>query len=569
MCIFVAEINAFVLHMNPRHKFKPQISALCLLLLAVLFVACEADKVPFNLPPTLTVSEATNIYRKGATISGTYTKANENVGVETFGLLYATNSLLGDADTIYATPTEISAGSYTATLSGLNPSTTYYYATFATSGSSIAKSDISHFTTSANSAPRLGDLVISELTASSCVLSTYVLDDGGSALTLRGFLYKKAPTDVSQLTIQDNQINVSDDSEAFTATLSGLEENTRYAVCAYAVSAEGVGYSKIEYVTTTIMYIPVLSAVSAQLTDVAGSLRVTAGVVSSAIVITERGFVYSTETETPNIENNNKVVAVGNDASFTATLTDLPSDVPVYIRAYAKTSDGIGYSETYTYNASQMMIDTGVSVISAYQTEVANTFYVSASVTAAGSYTVIERGFTYSSDTQEPTPEQHNHIVATGSNTTFTGVIIDLVQDRPNYIRAYVRTSAGYSYGETFVYNQTEWPILTTAEATNIWENTAKLNAAMDMRSSSIIECGFLWSQNNTTPSLSDRKQTTTVSSTLGTFVDGLSPNTSYYYRPFACHAKGITYGAVSSFTTTSDTDNVQRDTYGDDTEIE
>lgn len=250
MCIFVAEINAFVLHMNPRHKFKPQISALCLLLLAVLFVACEADTLPFNLPPTLTVSEATNIYRKGATISGTYTKANENVGVETFGLLYATNSLLGDADTIFATPTEIATGSYTATLSGLTPSTTYYYATFATSGSSIAKSDISHFTTSANSAPRLGDLVISGLTASSCVLSTTVLDDGGSALTLRGFLYKKAPTDVSQLTIQDLQLNVADNSETFTAPLDGLEENTRYAVCAYAVSAAGICYGELKYVTT-------------------------------------------------------------------------------------------------------------------------------------------------------------------------------------------------------------------------------------------------------------------------------------------------------------------------------
>lgn len=672
MCIFVAEINAFVLHMNPRHKFKPQISALCLLLLAVLFVACEADTVPFNIPPTLTVSEATNIYRKGATISGTYTKANDKVGVETFGLLYATNSLLGDADTIFATSAEITAGSYTATLSGLNPSTTYYYATFATSGSSIAKSDISHFTTKANSAPQLGELQISNVTASSCVLSTSVLDDGGSALTLRGFLYKKAPTNVSQLTIQDNQVNVSDDSEEFTATLSSLEENTRYAVCAYAVSAEGVGYSNMEYVTTTVMYIPILSAVSAQLTDVAGSLRVTAGVTSSAMAITERGFVYSTETETPNIENNNKVVAVGNDASFTATLTDLPSDVPVYIRAYAKTSDGIGYSdvlayiesdyvqhpsvsavsvrttdtahsiiatasvnegtyeviergfvystdiqtptvenknssvkatgnnssftatisnlsstattyirayvktsygysygEALSYKESEYVQPPTVSSINAYSTEVSNTLYVTASVKKEGTYAVSECGFVFSTDTQIPTVENNRKVQGINTGNSFTASITDLIQSQTNYIRAYVRTSSGYSYGETFVYNQTEWPVLTTLEATNIWENTAKLNATMDMRSSSISECGFLWSQNNTTLSLSNGKQTATVSATLCVFVDGLSPNTKYYYRPFARHAKGVTYGAVSSFTTSSDTGNLERDTYGDDTVIE
>ena len=467
MCIFVAEINAFVLHMNPRHKFKPQISALCLLLLAVLLVACEADTLPFNLPPTLTVSVATNIYRKGATISGTYTKANENVGVETFGLLYATNSLLGDADTIYATPAEITAGSYTATLSGLNPSTTYYYATFATSGSSIAKSDISHFTTKANSTPQLGELQISNVTASSCVLSTSVLDDGGSALTLRGFLYKKAPTNVSQLTIQDNQVNVSDDSEAFTATLSGLEENTRYAVCAYAVSAAGVGYSEINYIVTLNQYIPVLSPVSA------------------------------------------------------------------------------------------------------YTTDIANTLYVSASVTSEGAEQVTERGFVFSTEGSEPNVESNSKVVATGTNGGFTAAIANLLQDRTTYIRAYARSGDVYGYGETFVYNPSEWPVLTTGEATNIWENTAKLNATMNMRSSSITECGFVWSQNNTTPTLSDGKLTTTASASIGIFFDGLNPSTKYYYRPFACHAKGITYGAVSSFTTTSDTGNVQRDTYGDDTEIE
>ena len=345
MCIFVAEINTFVLHMNPRHKFKPQISALCLLLLAVLFVACEADTVPFNLPPTLTVSEATDIYRKGATISGTYTKANENVGVETFGLLYATNSLLGDADTIFATPDQKRWGEYTIKLSNLTPSTTYYYATFTTSGNSIVNSDIKQFRTADNSAPQLGELTISDVTGYSFEVSSELLDDGGSDISLRGFLIRKAPTDITDLNIQDTQFNLGDDVKDFSTTITGLEENTRYAVRAYAVSSAGLGYGEIRYVVTGQVYIPALTAVSANITDKAGELNVSSSVTNTELPILERGFVYSTESSEPTI-NNNKVVATGSNTSFSATLKGLPSDVPVYIRAYAYTTDVVGYSET-------------------------------------------------------------------------------------------------------------------------------------------------------------------------------------------------------------------------------
>ena len=528
---------------------KHLLRLISLFFLAALLLACEGDTLPFNIPPTLTVSEATDIYRKGATISGSYIKANDKVGVEAFGLYYATNSQLSDADSVLATPAELAVGNYTVTLSDLSPSTTYYYATFVSSGYSIVKSQIRSFRTKDNSAPKLGDLYISAVTASSCVLSTSVLDNGGSALTLRGFLYKKTSTEVTQLSIQDNQINVSDDSEDFTAILLGLDENSRYAVCAYAVSAEGIGYTKIEYVTTATLYIPVISDVSAQLTNEAGSLRVTAGITSTASAITERGFVYSTETETPTVENN-KVAATGNDASFTATLTNMPSDVPVYIRAYATTSDGIGYSETYTFNASQMITNTGVSAISAYTTEDANTLYVTASITKEGTYEVIERGFVYSTDTQTPIAESNKKVQATGTNQSFTASLTDLFPNQINYIRAYVRTSAGYFYGETFTYNSSDFPVLTTKAATNILEYSAQLHADIDTKNSQISQCGFVWSQTNNTPTISDNVVNVSTNSSIAADLTNLNGNTRYYYRPFTRHTKGISYGAVMQFTT-------------------
>lgn len=569
MCIFVAEINTFVLHMNPRHKFKPQISALCLLLLAVLFVACEADTVPFNLPPTLTVSEATDIYRKGATISGTYTKANENVGVETFGLLYATNSLLGDADTIFATPDQKRWGEYTIKLSNLTPSTTYYYATFTTSGNSIVNSDIKQFRTADNSAPQLGELTISDVTGYSFEVSSELLDDGGSDISLRGFLIRKAPTDITDLNIQDTQFNLGDDVKDFSTTITGLEENTRYAVRAYAVSSAGLGYGEIRYVVTGQVYIPALTAVSANITDKAGELNVSSSVTNTELPILERGFVYSTESSEPTI-NNNKVVATGSNTSFSATLKGLPSDVPVYIRAYAYTTDVVGYSETYTYVASEWVVLPEVSGITAssHGEDKDDQLRVSAEIIRQGSYSIIDGGFVFSTESSEPVVGKNQYMNLTlHSNVSFSTTISGLLQDRTNYIRAYVHTSAGYFYGDVFEYRQSDWPVLTTLDATNVWENTARLNATLERRYSSIEECGFLGSPTNSAPSFSDSIIiANAAANALSAYLDELTPDTKYYYRPFVRHAKGVTYGVTSSFTTTRV--KVEHETYDEDNVI-
>lgn len=546
---------------------KHLLQLISILFLATLLLACEGDTLPFNIPPTLTVSEATDIYRKGATISGTYTKANDKVGIETFGLYYATNSMLGDADSILATTEELQAGSYTITLNNLTPATTYYYATFASSGFSIVKSDIKQFRTSDTTEPKLGEVATSNITRTSFDVSSSILDDGGSDITIRGFLVREAPSDISSLGFEDRQVRVESGAD-FNTTINDLTPSTRYAVCAYAMSAKAYGFSEIRYITTANQNVPILSGVTANTTSFAHELLVSASVVDEGTAtVTERGFVYSTDMLEPTLDNT-KVVAQGNNESFSATLKNLSSDQTIYIRAYAKSNDGIGYGEVLTYNESDNIQQPTVSSISAYTTDAANTLYVTASITKEGTYSVIERGFVYSTDTQAPTAESNRKVQATDTNQSFTVAITDLLQNQTNYIRAYVRTSVGYVYGDTFFYNQGEWPVLTTLEATYIWENTAKLNATLDMRNSSINECGFLWSHNNATPSFSDGKATSAASASIVAFLEGLSGSTKYYYRPFARHAKGVTYGAVFEFTTKSETGFVNHETYGEEKEL-
>lgn len=426
---------------------KHSLRLIYLILLATFLMACGGDTLPFNIPPTLTVSEATDIYRKGATISGTLTKANDQVVVETFGLYYATNSQLSDADSILASSQELSSCRYTINLTDLTPNTTYYYATFASSGYSIVKSEIRQFRTLDTSEPSIGALTVSNITRTSVDVSSSVLDDGGNDITIRGFLVREAPSDVSSLDFEDRQIRVETGSD-FITTINELSPGTRYAICAYAMTAKAYGFSEIKYVTTDNQTGPTVSQTSAYTTNIAQTLYVTASIQDEGTSsVTECGFVYSSDTEMPTIENNRQTQAVLTGNSFTASITDLIPDQTNYIRAYAKSADGIGYDETFSYT-------------------------------------------------------------------------------------------------------QAEWPVLTTAEATNILEYSAQLNTAMNVNSSQINECGFLWSSSNSTPSLSDNKLKSTAGTTMTATLTGLNGNTRYYYRPYAIHSRGVSYGAAMQITT-------------------
>ncbi|MCR5820365.1 MAG: hypothetical protein K6F94_05395 [Bacteroidaceae bacterium] len=533
---------------------KHPLRLISILFLVTLLLACDGDTFPFNLPPTLTVSEATDIYRKGATISGTYTKANDKVGIETFGLYYATNSMLGDADSILATTEELQAGSYTITLNNLTPATTYYYATFASSGFSIVKSDIKQFRTSDTTEPKLGEVATSNITRTSFDVSSSILDDGGSDITIRGFLVREAPSDISSLGFEDRQVRVENNVD-FNTTISDLTPGSRYAVCAYAMSAKAYGFSEIKYVSTANQNEPVVSSTTASTTSVAHELLVTASVVDEGTSpVTERGFVYSTDMLEPTLDNT-KVVAQGNNESFTATLKDLSSTQKYYIRAYAKSNDGIGYGDVLAYNEADYVQQPSLSVVLARLTTTAHEIQVTASA-AERTYAITEHGFVYSTDTQNPTVENKNTSVnATGNNSSFTATISNLSSTVTTYIRAYVKTSYGYSYGETLSFKESDYvqqPSVSTVTAkptTNAHE--IQVTASVTERTYAITERGFVYSTDTQTPTVENKNTSVKATGNNSSFtatISSLSSSATTYIRAYVKTSFGYTYGETFHF---------------------
>jgi uncharacterized protein (TIGR02145 family) len=95
-------------------------------------------------------------------------------------------------------------------------------------------------------------------------------------------------------------------------------------------------------------------------------------------------------------------------------------------------------------------------------------------------------------------------------------------------------------------------PIVSTTPATEIGINNATLNGEVTNEGfSSTTERGFVYSDKNPNPSVSDTKvQTGFGKGTFKVYIDKLKSNNLYYFKAYATNTKGTSYGPILAFKT-------------------
>ncbi|OFX89191.1 MAG: hypothetical protein A2X00_16510 [Bacteroidetes bacterium GWE2_32_14] len=121
------------------------------------------------------------------------------------------------------------------------------------------------------------------------------------------------------------------------------------------------------------------------------------------------------------------------------------------------------------------------------------------------------------------------------------------------YVKAYAKNTAGIAYGnETFFTTQINYPIIITAEVTDIKVDSAVVGGdVLDNGGTAIVEKGVYW---GTTENTINTGAKISMGSGDGPFSDtlsGLSRGVTYYVRAFATNGKGTSYGNELSFITT------------------
>ena len=311
--------------------------------LMLILSACEKDTESSNFAPVVTTGTASNIYRMGATLSGSITLTETNTAKE-YGILFSELESMAEYDEY---PVKDGSTSYSVLIQNLEPGETYYYCAYASSGYSIAKSQIKSFTTTQSNAPVFNEVILQSKDEKSCAVSVELLDEGGSELLMTGFVWAEAGS--GEPTIKSNVVNVEPQGSRMSATIKGMEPNKTYLVRAYAVNAQGVGYSNSISVPPNTAPVPFLSNIT-RVDSTEVSITLKASVVDVGLgEVSKYGFCYSSESKEPTTAHLVVENVEGDIDEFTALIEKLNPETTYYFRAYAENEKGVGYSNVIEY----------------------------------------------------------------------------------------------------------------------------------------------------------------------------------------------------------------------------
>ena len=267
--------------------------------------------------------------------------------------------------------------------------------------------------------------------------------------------------------------------------------------------------------------------------------------------IIERGFVCS-RTPNPTVtDNEQKDVSSGTsvDENYYGTFDYLASGYTYYIRAYATSSTGTGYSESITVTTTLRApeINSG-----SYSDVTAESFVMHSSVKFEAQIT--QWGFCYSTTNESPTTSD-DKVTVDVAGTDFEATITGLTPGKTYYVRPFAKNSMGTTYGSTYtVTTQAVPPTVEGLSTTEVAGKSFKVTAEIAFNGGAHITAkGFCYSMSEN-PTIEDSKVTgeQAEGDNFIAEITGLSPVTTYYVRAYATNSAGTSYSEQITVTTTA-----------------
>jgi GH43 family beta-xylosidase len=392
--------------------------------------AYEYDGFPIR-PPTVETSAISSVTAYTATSGGEVTSYG-GASVMARGVCWSTSSnpTTANGKTTNGTGT----GSFTSSITGLNPGTIYHVRAYATNSAGTAYGNDLTFTTS-TTAPNVSTTEVSPIAETSASSGGNVTSDGGATVTARGVCWSTS----ANATTANSKTTNGTGTGSFTSSMIGLNPGTTYHVRAYATNSEGTAYGNdLTFTTSTTNPTVTTTAVSSV---TANSATSGGNVISDGgSTITARGVCWSTSSN-PTTANGKTTNGTGT-GSFTSSITGLNPGTIYHVRAYATNSAGTAYGNDLTFT-------TSTTAPNVSTTEVSPIAETSASrggnVTSDGGATVTARGVCWSTSAN---PTTANSKTTNGTGTgSFTSSMIGLNPGTTYHVRAYATNSAGTSYG--------------------------------------------------------------------------------------------------------------------------
>ena len=291
--------------------------------------------------PVVTTSQPTGITSNSAQGGGVVT-SDGDADVTVRGVCWSTsaNPTTANDKTTDGTGT----GSFTSSITGLSPGTTYHVRAYATNSEGTSYGDDVPFTTS-TVAPTVSTTAVSSVTSTSAASGGNVTSDGGATVTARGVCWSTS----ANPTTADDKTTDGTGTGSFTSSITGLSPGTTYHVRAYATNSEGTSYGDdVPFTTSTVAPTVSTTAVS----SVTSTSAASGGNVTSdgGATVTARGVCWSTSAN-PTTADDKTTDGTGT-GSFTSSITGLSPGTTYHVRAYATNLAGTGYGDSLSFTTS-------------------------------------------------------------------------------------------------------------------------------------------------------------------------------------------------------------------------
>jgi hypothetical protein len=196
-----------------------------------------------QVAPTVTTTAVTAVTQTTATSGGNVT-ATGSAPVTARGVCWSTTHAPTTACS--HTTDGSGAGSFSSSVTGLTPATTYFIRAYATSTAGTSYGAELSFTTQATTMSSVTTNQVTSIKSTSATCGGNVTSDGGSPVTTRGVCWNTT----GNPTIGNSHTHNGSGTGSFTSYMTGLNKHTRYYVRAYATNANGTSYGEQRIFTT-------------------------------------------------------------------------------------------------------------------------------------------------------------------------------------------------------------------------------------------------------------------------------------------------------------------------------
>ena len=304
--------------------------------------------VPAASPTAPTVDSPTsaNVGISSATLGGAVTSTG-SPGAISYGVVYSLTSVNPDPTIGGAGVTQVPGSGtpvfspFTVSATGLQGTSGYSYAAYATNGAGTTYSSVATFTTQSSNPPTVDMPTDASITSSSAVLGGTVESNGGATITKTGVVYALTSANgnpqIGGAGVTEVDANPLVASGAFTVSATGLTSGAGYTFEAFATNSSGTTYTTATSFTT--LAAPTVNTPT--FTDVTSTSATLGGDVASdgGSTVTKTGIVYALTS------------ANGNPQIGGAGVTEVDTGSPIDSGAFTVPVTGLTPGAAYTFEA--------------------------------------------------------------------------------------------------------------------------------------------------------------------------------------------------------------------------